>query len=132
MNNDQTYYYGEPGGDVAGPLPLRTIRNAQAAGRLSPEVMVSLSNMGPWQLLEKPRLAEIAAPGNPKLMACAACGQQIAKSATTCPHCGKSKTSLARIGLILLVVFILLQLFVIPVGFWHAVWFFINLPTPGK
>ncbi|MEO5915611.1 MAG: hypothetical protein ABIS50_15360 [Luteolibacter sp.] len=37
-----------------------------------------------------------------KLKACTACGGQIAKSATTCPHCGKSSTSVARIGLVII------------------------------
>jgi len=48
---------------------------------------------------------------NRKLKACPACGREIAKSATTCVHCGKTMTSAARLGLIvilaLLVVFLL-------------------------
>ena len=45
-----------------------------------------------------------------KLTPCQACGQSIAKSATTCPHCGKSSTSLARIGLLVLLTVIVVWL----------------------
>ena len=45
-----------------------------------------------------------------KLIPCKACGRSIAKSAATCPHCGKSSTSLARIGLLAVLVLILLYL----------------------
>ena len=48
MNPDLNYYYGEPGGETHGPLPLRTIRNAIQAGKLSQRVMVSLGSHGPW------------------------------------------------------------------------------------
>lgn len=34
-----------------------------------------------------------------KLIPCKSCGQSIAKSATTCPHCGKKFTSVAGIFL---------------------------------
>ena len=44
---------------------------------------------------------------NPNLKACPACGREIAKSATTCPHCGKTMTSAARIGLILILALLL-------------------------
>jgi len=43
-----------------------------------------------------------------KLIPCKACGKSIAKSATTCPHCGKSSTSLSRIGLLALLVVLIL------------------------
>ena len=43
-----------------------------------------------------------------KLIPCKACGQFIARSATTCPHCGKSSTSLARIGLLALLILLIL------------------------
>lgn len=43
-----------------------------------------------------------------KLIPCKVCGKSIAKGATTCPHCGKSSTSLARIGLLALLVLLIL------------------------
>jgi hypothetical protein len=45
------------------------------------------------------------------LKPCPACQQTIAKSATTCPHCGKSMTSVARIGLIVILVLAVLFIF---------------------
>lgn len=38
----------------------------------------------------------------PKLKPCPTCSKEIAKSATTCPHCGKTFSSAARLGLIIL------------------------------
>lgn len=43
-----------------------------------------------------------------KLIPCKACGKSIAKNAATCPYCGKSSTSLARIGLLALLVVLIL------------------------
>lgn len=40
---------------------------------------------------------------NPKLKACPACNREIAKAATTCPHCGKNFSTVARHGLIMLI-----------------------------
>lgn len=43
-----TYYYGEAGAEVHGPLPLETIRAAMSAGRLSAGVMIGETQAGPW------------------------------------------------------------------------------------
>ena len=40
---------------------------------------------------------------NSKLKPCLTCAKEIAKSATKCPHCGRSFSSAARLGLIVLV-----------------------------
>lgn len=45
------YYYGEPGGEIAGPLPLLAIRNAVTAGTVSQDVLVSFGRQGPWRTL---------------------------------------------------------------------------------
>jgi hypothetical protein len=47
MNTDQ-WFYGEPGGEVHGPLGIRTIRAAVEAGRLTEAVSLSQSAEGPW------------------------------------------------------------------------------------
>ena len=47
---------------------------------------------------------------NPKLKACPACGREIAKGATTCVHCGKTMTSAARLGLIVILALLLVFL----------------------
>jgi hypothetical protein len=57
MNQSTMYYYAEAGAEVKGPLPLPTIRTAQAAGRLSPGVLVSPQATGPWA-----ELAAVLAP----------------------------------------------------------------------
>ena len=44
---------------------------------------------------------------NKNLKPCPSCSKEIANSATTCPHCGKSFTSLARIGLIVILAVII-------------------------
>ena len=46
-----------------------------------------------------------------KLKPCPACGREIAKSATTCVHCGKNMTSAGRLGLIVLSVLLLAVIF---------------------
>jgi RNA polymerase subunit RPABC4/transcription elongation factor Spt4 len=44
------------------------------------------------------------------LKPCKACGQPIAKAAATCPHCGKTTTSLARIGLLFVCVLLIMAI----------------------
>lgn len=44
------------------------------------------------------------------LKPCPACGSEIAKSATTCPHCGKTMTSVERIILLALAAVLILFL----------------------
>lgn len=50
--NSQEWFYGMPGEEVHGPLPIETIRAAVAAGRLSPSVGVGKSSSGPWAPLD--------------------------------------------------------------------------------
>ena len=50
--NSQEWFYGVPGEDVHGPLPIDTIRAAVAAGRLSSSVKIGRSATGPWAPLE--------------------------------------------------------------------------------
>jgi|GEM_PF-4717078 len=51
MTTGNSWFYGEPGGESHGPLPLDTIRAAVSAGRLSAEVVVSNTASGPWSPL---------------------------------------------------------------------------------
>jgi hypothetical protein len=75
--NEPTYFYAEPGSDVCGPLPLETLRTAQAAGKLTARAMVSRQQTGPWaelagflptpQLLGKPKA--VRAKNHPNYLA---------------------------------------------------------------
>lgn len=42
------YFYGEPGGEIRGPLPIETIRTATAAGKLSTAAVIGHTSEGPW------------------------------------------------------------------------------------
>ncbi len=44
---------------------------------------------------------------NPHLRTCDACGKQIAKSARTCPHCGKTYTTLGGVFIAVIIGLIL-------------------------
>ena len=50
-------------------------------------------------------------PDNPHLTKCSACGQPIAKGARTCPHCGKTYTTLGSVIVAVVVALILAGLF---------------------
>jgi hypothetical protein len=50
--NSQEWFYGEPGKEVHGPLPIETIRAAAEAGRLSESVRIGKSSSGPWAPLD--------------------------------------------------------------------------------
>lgn len=41
--------------------------------------------------------APASTPKNPNLKPCSACGKEMAKSARTCPHCGKTYTTLGGV-----------------------------------
>jgi hypothetical protein len=46
--NSQEWFYGMPGEDIHGPLPIETIHAAVTAGRLAPTVNLGKSASGPW------------------------------------------------------------------------------------
>jgi zinc-ribbon domain len=114
------YYYQMPGGTIGGPLALDAIRTAVKVGRLADSTMVSKDRDHPvWVTVDfaegktyspqgyvKP--VQATAVGNSNLRPCSACGENIYSGATTCPHCGKTFTSAARIGLIALLTIIIL------------------------
>lgn len=116
------YYYQMPGGKVGGPLPLGAIRAAISAGRLEDNAMVSERRDDPvWVTVKfaagesyypqgyvKPVQAAAVVPSS--LHACSGCGKDIHIDATTCPHCGKTFTSAARIGLIVILTLLILFL----------------------
>ena len=48
MDHEQSYYYGEPGGEVKGPLDIKAIGTAVRFERLTKDVMLSRDGAAPW------------------------------------------------------------------------------------